>query len=339
VPHRPRGWKLAWPGYGAWVSQLPWIGAEEIGRLLPVTEAADALERALLRGLDPAQDPARIGVDVAAGELLLMPSSSEESVGVKIVALAAGNAARGLPRIHGVYLLLHAETLVPEALLDGSALTALRTPAVSALAVRRLARPDAARLVVFGSGPQAWGHVQAVLAVRPVTEVAVVGLSAERAGALAARVAELGVAVSVPEELNAVIDAVRAGEVIVCATSSAVPLFDGALVQDSACVVAVGSHRPDRRELDANLMGRAHVVVEDRATALREAGDVAMAVQEGFLEVHGCETLAELVSTAGAGKLLAGQRADRRPTVFKSVGMGWQDLVVATEVNRRWGAP
>lgn len=317
------------------MSQLPWIGAEDIGRLLPVAEAADALERALLRGLDPTHDPARIGVDVAAGELLLMPSGSDESVGVKIVALAAGNAARGLPRIHGVYLLLDAETLVPTALLDGAALTTLRTPAVSALAVRHLAGRDAARLVVFGSGPQAWGHLEAVLAVRAVSEVAVVGRSPARAAALAARAAALGLRITVPEEPDAVRDAVRAGDVLVCATSSAVPLFAGALVQDTACVVAVGSHYPDRRELDTNLMARAHVVVEDTATALREAGDVVMAVQEGALELHGWRTLAEVVTTAAAGPP-SWQKADRRPTVFKSVGMGWQDLVVATEVHRRW---
>ena len=117
----------------------------------------------------------------------------------------------------------------------------------------------------------------------------------------------------------------RAADVVVCATSARSPLFDTELLRDDAVVVAVGSHEPDARELDARLLGRARVVVEDVSTALREAGDVALAVDEGVLDRRDLVPMRDVV--LGAVELSAD-----RPLVFKSVGMAWQDLVVATAV-------
>jgi ornithine cyclodeaminase len=118
---------------------------------------------------------------------------------------------------------------------------------------------------------------------------------------------------------------VATADVVVCATSAAEPLFDGRLVRDGACVVAVGSHEPGRRELDAELVGRSLVVVEDPAAALREAGDVVQAVAEGRLSPAALVGLAALVR----GEVT---RCTDRPNVFKSVGMSWEDLAVAAGV-------
>lgn len=121
---------------------------------------------------------------------------------------------------------------------------------------------------------------------------------------------------------------VRRADVVVTATSARRPVFDGRLVRDGAVVLAVGSHEPDARELDSVLMGRATVVVESRATALREAGDVVMAIHEGSLDPDDLVTLADP----------AGSRGDipaDRPLVVKTCGMGWQDLVVAVAAHRR----
>ncbi|MGW2546834.1 ornithine cyclodeaminase family protein, partial [Kitasatospora sp. NPDC001574] len=112
-------------------------------------EAVAAIEQVLLDGLDPEAGPARSAMPVPAGELLLMPAASAAYTGVKIAGVAPANPAAGLPRITGSYLLLDGPTLQPVALLDGAALTALRTPAVTAAALRRLAAPDAAHLVLF----------------------------------------------------------------------------------------------------------------------------------------------------------------------------------------------
>ena len=112
---------------------------------------------------------------------------------------------------------------------------------------------------------------------------------------------------------------------VVCATTARHPLFDGTLVADDACVVAVGSHEPDARELDAGLMARAQVVVEDRAVALREAGDVIMAVDETLLDPFSLVPLRDILR----GELAVDRE---RPRVFKSSGMSWEDLVVAAAV-------
>ncbi len=202
--------------------------------------------------------------------------------------------------------------MVAVALLDGIALTSLRTPAVSALAARHLAAPDATSLVVFGTGPQARGHVDALRAVRAIESVVVVGRDPQRARAFAASL-DLPAAAGSP-------DAVADAAITVCATTAVEPLFDGRRVPAGVCVIAVGSHEPHVRELDTALMRRAHVVVEDEATARREAGDVIQAGPD--------------LDLIGLATLVRGEAAldPNRPRVFKSVGMGWEDLALADAV-------
>ncbi|WP_428834672.1 ornithine cyclodeaminase family protein, partial [Nonomuraea maheshkhaliensis] len=166
------------------MSGLPYLDAATLERLVPMGRAVAVLEEALRAGLDPEATPQRPVVDVPAGQLLLMPAATRRYAGVKAVSIAPANPERGLPRIQGTYLLFDGDTLAPLAAMDGIALTSLRTPAVSALAVRHLAEPGARRLVVFGSGPQAYGHVPALREVRPVEDVTVVGRDAGRAEAL-----------------------------------------------------------------------------------------------------------------------------------------------------------
>lgn len=294
---------------------LPWLDAAALRRLVPPGAATDALEQALRDGLDPAGGPPRSVIDVAAGQLLLMPAATAAGVGVKVAAVAPDNPARGLARIQGLYLLLDPETLVPRALLDGVELTSIRTPAVSALAVRHLAGPGG-RLVVFGTGPQGWGHVEAIAADRELTDVAVIGRDPERLRHLLHRCQAAGL----PARQGGANDVARA-DIVVAATTARVPLFDASLVQPGACVVAVGSHEPEARELDGRLLGRATVVVEDVSTAMREAGDVILACAEGQLVPEQLVDVRSLVTS--------GVPRDERPRVFKSVGMAWQDLVVA----------
>ncbi|MYW00247.1 hypothetical protein GT354_18540 [Streptomyces sp. SID3343] len=196
---------------------------------LPPSAAADAIERVLLDGLDPETDPPRSILPVPAGDLLLMPAALSGHVGVKIAGVAPANPAIGLPRITGTYLLLDGPTLRPLAVLDGMALTALRTPAVSAVAVRRLAVPDAAHLLLFGTGPQAYGHLDALLAERPLTRLTVVARRPEPAEALAEYARSLGLTAALGTA-NAAADA----DIVVCCTTARVPLFDGGSIPDHA---------------------------------------------------------------------------------------------------------
>ena len=289
--------------------------------------AVEAVTAALNSGADPAADLPRQAVPVRSGHFLLMPSEGARSgahVGVKVATVAPENPARGLPRIQASYLLFDAESLSLVATLDGTALTTLRTPAVSVAAVapRLQAGSGPVALAVLGAGPQAHGHVATLASVLgsqrqlgPVTYLVrepakvtpsegaqVVPLGGQRAG-----------------------DVLRAANVVVCATSARSPLFDDGLIADSAVVIAVGSHEPDARELPGTLCARATVVVEDVATALREAGDVCMAVDDGALRAAHLVSMREVVT----GHALPDPG---RPLVFKSVGMSWEDLVVAEAV-------
>lgn len=313
------------------MSALPYLDAETVARLVPMGRAVDVLEDALRAGLDPEATPQRPIVDLPAGQLLLMPAAAGRYAGVKTVTVAPGNPERGLPRIQGAYLLFDGETLAPLALLDGSALTSLRTPAVSALAVRRLAEPGARRLVVFGSGPQAWGHVLALREVRPVEDVTVVGRDPGRGEALAGRCRDLGLTARAltSAQDGAVADEVAGADLIACCTTSREPLFPGRLARDGATVVAVGSHEPDAREIDDDLVARATVVVEARTSALAEAGDILLPIRRGTITSrHLAGTLADLA----AGRVIAGPG----PRVFKSTGMAWEDLVVAAAAYEAW---
>ena len=290
-----------------------WLSEADVGRV-PVPAAADVIEEALGR-LEISADLPRTALRVGGGQLLLMPSALD-GAGIKVLTVRESSSGPLTPRIQGIYILMHPTTLAPAALIDGPALTCLRTPAVSITAVRRLARPDSSRLVVFGAGPQALAHVLAVCAERPITSVRVVAPRPEAASALVAKLTAVGIAAAVGAP-----DAVADAEIVICATTASTPVFDGRLIADDACVVAVGSHQPTKRELDAALLGRATVVVEEVATAMREAGDVVQAVREGVLRAEDLVPLNALISesTGHSG----------RPRVFKSVGMAWEDLVIA----------
>jgi ornithine cyclodeaminase len=293
------------------------LDAEQITRLVPPARAVAAIEAALRGGLDPAAGVARTPVGLPAGQLLMMPAWSASHAGVKLAAVAPGNAALGLPRIHAVYVLFDGATLRPVALLDGTALTTLRTPAVSVAAVRSSLPAAPLRLVVFGAGPQGRGHIETLGAVATLSTVDVVVRSPEAVTLAGARLLRAG--------SPAVAQALRAADVVVCATTARTPLFDSALLRDRAVVLAVGSHEPDAREVDAALCRRATVVVEDVATALRECGDVVLAIAEGALDEDRLVPLRDVVR--GDAPMGGGG-----PVLFKGSGMAWQDLVVAEAV-------
>ena len=272
---------------------LPFIGAEEVARRLSVPAAADALEAALRDGLDPEADPPRGVVELDGGQLLLMPSAAGGRPVVKLLTLG------GDPRIQGLCVIFDPETLAPVAVADGIAVTNVRTPAVSVLAARRLAATDARRLLVFGRGPQGRAHERALREALPIEHADLLG-----------------------SDHGEVDELVAAADVICCCTTAREPLFDGALVAAHATVIAIGSHEPEVRETDDELAKRATVAVESRASALREAGDVMMAIDSGALAADRLVTLAELVR--GIARPDPG-----RPRLFKSTGMSWEDAVVA----------
>jgi len=302
---------------------LPHFDAEAIRAIVDMPTCIEALRAGSveLDGLHPRTQVSLGPTD----DFLMMPAVSPAGIGVKIVNVVSGNRDRGLPLIHGFYLYCDRATGVPTATLDGSALTTLRTPAASALAADILARPDAATLGIFGTGVQARGHVEAMLAVRPgIDRILLTGRSGGSAETFATSldVGDRFAVAADPEE--------TAGCDIVCGcTSSTTPVIPTGAVRPGAHVGLVGSYSVARREVDAELVNGASVFVDDRHAAAEEAGDLIVPAAAGewsFESVIG--DLAELC----LGRV--GRTSDDEVTLFKSVGLAAWDLIVASAVVR-----
>lgn len=297
------------------------IGAEELRALLPMAAAIDVLGAAF-RTLGADAGPLRTRVETPSGSLLLMPAFGEAGVGVKLVTITPSNPARAMPYIQASYVLFDADTQSPGSVLDGAALTALRTAAVSGLATRHLAREDAARLVTFGAGVQARSHLEAMCAVRPVTDLVVVSRSPDAAEALVRDGRDRGLNARRGQP-----DAVAEADLVCTCTTSDTPLFDGSLLPPGAHVNAVGAHLPDARELDTATIRRGRVVVETREAALAEAGELVIPIAEGAIPSD--HVAADLRETVGGAEV---RRSPEDVTVFKSVGIAFEDLAVARAI-------
>jgi ornithine cyclodeaminase/alanine dehydrogenase-like protein (mu-crystallin family) len=297
---------------------VPLIDADALARALPMTAAIDALHAGFAAEPLPTAPP-RAHLETGAGTLLLMPAFGDPGVGVKLVTLTSANPERGLPFIHAAYVLFDAETQAPRAMIDGGALTSLRTAAVSGLATRFLARVDARRLVLYGAGIQARSHLEAMRAVRPIDEVVVVSRGRDRAEALAAFAAGSGLRASVGEP-----GAERDADVVCTCTTSPTPVVAGASLPAGVHVNAVGAYTTSMRELDAEAVRRSRVVVETREAATEEAGDLALAIAEGAVSPD--LVVADLPEVVRGARV---RRSDDELTLFKSVGVAFEDLIVA----------
>lgn len=303
---------------------LPYLGPQDLRRALPMKDAIDALDSVFSGALPSA--PPRSHMDVGSGDLLVMPAWGEDlGVGVKLVTVAPANPSSGLPLIHGIYVLFDYEALRPLALLDGAALTGIRTAAVSAVATRHLARGKSRTLLVFGGGTQGQAHIEAMGKVLPELEqVLCVSRSRVSAERLVKRANELGHRAEVASA-----DAVEHADVICTCTTTSSALFDGALIRPGAHVNAVGAYKPDARELDDATIERSSVFVEVKEPALREAGDLRIPLESGVLASSDVTELGDV-----AGGRAAGRTDVDQVTVFKSVGVAFEDLVVAAAVFR-----
>jgi ornithine cyclodeaminase len=311
------------------------ITAEEITGSFSFLSAVNAIQEALLGGLDPAGDLPRSILPIEKGELLLMPSTSVEGSGIKVLTIAPNNPTLNEPRIQGIYLLFDKDNLAISSILDGAALTTYRTPAISFAAVRKgleLSRGEIS-LVVFGSGPQAISHIQTLAALDvKVTSVVFVVRDIEKAQKRIPDVAQMGLTSEctihiLGADSHEVNQHLQQADLVIAATTARAPLFDSTHLKQSVIVIAVGSHEPDVREIDSKLVARAQVVVETRASALREAGDVIMAIGDGSITAQSLHELADVV----CGRTTLNRE---QPIFFKSSGMSWEDLVIARAVER-----
>lgn len=315
---------------------LPFLSGDRIRSAVPMSDLLDAVEAAY-RDVAAGRDgsPLRSHVDLGDGSLLLMPGvrTGGEGASVKLVTVMPGNAERGLPTIHALVVWFDAVTGRPVALLDGAAVTAMRTGAASGVGTRLLARPDAETLTVVGAGVQAEWQIRAVLAARGIRRVLVVGRDAARRDAFASRMAD-----ALDVEVAAAADAeraVRCADVICCATTSSTPVFDADWLTPGAHVNGIGAFQLSMVEIPPEAFGRASTVAVDSvAAAMAEAGDVVVAIEGGFVERDA------LVEIGTVDPAWAASRPADAITVFKSVGLAIQDVAAAElAVSRLVGSP
>jgi alanine dehydrogenase len=260
--------------------------------------------------------------DGPAATLLLMPAWQENRyIGVKIVNVFPGNGKQGLPSVMGAYVLMSARTGEPLAMIDGRMLTLRRTAAASALAAKYLARADASRLLMVGTGALAPHLILAHARVRPIREVMIWGRTAAKAESLARTLTSRYLTVKATTDLAG---AVGGADIISCATLSHEPLIRGEWLQPGQHLDLVGGFTPQMREADDAAIERSRVYV-DTPVALKEAGDIAQPLTSGLLtEKMIAGDLAELAQGRCHGRSFHNQI-----TLFKSVGTAIEDLAAA----------
>jgi len=308
------------------------LTAAEIERLLPMSECIE-----LVAGVFVALERGEMTMPLrsiwippdANGGMAWMPAhrgGAEPLFGLKVLCVIPDNPTRGLDGHQGQVMLADGVTGQLRALLDASTVTAIRTAAVSALATRLLAREDARRLAIVGTGVQARTHLEAIPLVRPIEQVRVAGRTSERATAFVDELVD-----DVPFELQAsesVEEAVRGADVVVTATTSREPVMARSWLDPGVHVNAVGASQPTSRELDTQTVADASLFTDRRESLENEAAEYRLALEEGLIEpAHVRAELGELLTERASGRTSADEI-----TLFRSLGLAVFDVAAAAHV-------
>jgi alanine dehydrogenase len=302
------------------------LGHSEVVAALDFSALVEAL-RQMFRSADVTAPPRHQHVievpGGAPGTLLVMPAwQAGRHLGVKLLTIFPGNAARNSATLMGQYLLCDGKTGRPLALLDGPALTARRTAAASALAASYLARQDCERLLMVGAGMLASHLIHAHASVRPICNVLVWSRNLEKAQRLAQRLKTRQLNIAATDDLQR---AVNGAHIICCATPAQEPLLKGHWLPLGVHVDLVGGFTPEMREADDDVMRRARIFVDARGPALEEAGDIVAPLRSGAIAPD--DIAGDLFDLTRGDR--AGRRFHDQITVFKSVGLALEDLAAA----------
>ena len=308
------------------------ITQSEVPRLLPMRECVPLMAEAL-RGLargDAAQPLRSVTPFSDAGGLLAsMPAAlgAPAAVGVKVITVTPENRGTAFDSHQGAVLLFEPVHGSIVAVIDATSITSIRTAAVSAVATDLLARKGVSSAAILGSGVQAAAHLEALRVVRPIDRVRVWSRSFENARVFAAReAARLAIRVDAARSAR---EAVEGAEVICVATAAREPVLSGEWIAPGAHVNAVGACIPTHRELDTAAVRRARLFVDRRESALHEAGDILIPIQEGALgNDHIVGEIGELL----LGRI-EGRRDAEEVTLFKSLGLAVEDLAAAHRIH------
>jgi ornithine cyclodeaminase/alanine dehydrogenase-like protein (mu-crystallin family) len=324
------------------------LTARDVRELLPYGECADLVAGALAAlARSEIYQPLRTMVQPPAPEgspppglMALMPSirpglarsDPNAAYSLKAICVFPGNPALGKDAHQGVVLLSSPDTGEPQAVINASALTEIRTAAASVVATRLLARADATELAIIGTGVQARAHAMALAQDyaaqgRPLARIRIAGRTPGRAAQAAGELTAAGMPVTA---CGSAAEAVTGAGLVVTATSSATPVLERAWLAEGTHINAVGACLPHQRELDSATMAAATVFADSRESALAESGDVRLAIAEQAVPpVHIRAEIGELLSGTASGRT-----SDREITVFESLGLAAEDLAAAQGVYR-----
>jgi ornithine cyclodeaminase/alanine dehydrogenase-like protein (mu-crystallin family) len=314
---------------------IPVLSAEEIERLLPMRDCIAVMEQAfvdLQRGV--LHHPLRTfwappGVSGGTMWMAAYRSRPTPMFGTKLLFVLSDNPSRGLDSHQGQVILADGETGELRALLDASAVTAIRTAAVSALATRLLARADASVLAIVGTGVQARKHLESIPLVRRIERTLVAGRTRDQAQRFVAEIGRTAsLELSVADSAEA---AARAADILVTVTDSPTPVINREWLRPGTHVNAVGASRPAAWEIDPRIYADAIAFCDRRESLQAEAGDYLQAVAKEF--IPSVDAVGEL------GELVAGKRPGRTSgdqiTLFRSLGLAIEDLAAAEFVVAR----
>lgn len=306
-----------------------WLSESDVRAVLSMAGLIDAMESAVAAfSAGRVKQPVRTVLETPGGFFATMPAylGSTPAMGAKLVTVYHDNLRKGLTSHLATIILLDPDTGALLATMDGRYITEARTAAVSAVAARYLALPDASTLAIIGSGVQARSHLEALSLVRKFADIRC--WSPTQANVRKFVDESKGLPVRAADSAES---ATSGADIVVLVTASPTPVISDAWVKPGACVIAVGACRPSQREMDPALVARARLIVDTRAAALQESGDVVMGIQEGrFTADHIAAELGEVVANPKLGRTSADQI-----TIFKSLGMAVEDVAAADLAYRR----
>ncbi len=310
------------------------LSEKEVQSLAEVKELIPVLERAHIQySTGKAVMPVRLVVPLPQiqGRITSMPGylNEDRALGMKVVTFFPNNLKQNLPQILATVMLFSADTGKMIAAMDGNYITAIRTACVSAMATKALANPESRVLGVLGAGVQARAHIRALTQIRQISAIKVYDVFEASARQLQESLQkEIGVEINVVQSAR---EAVLDADLLVTVTTAKEPIVKADWLKPGMHINAVGSHRPDLREIDGATLAAATIVVDSRDAIMAECGDILLAIQEKAITANSVH--------AEIGEVLAGKKPGRTSsdeiTLYKAVGIAIQDVATAHLVYRK----
>ncbi|HZD42333.1 MAG TPA: ornithine cyclodeaminase family protein, partial [Terriglobales bacterium] len=255
--------------------------------------------------------------------------NENQALGMKVVTYFPNNPRLGLPIILATIMLYSAASGKLIAVMDGTSVTTARTACASAMATRRLANPETPVLGVLGAGVQARAHIRALTRVRKISQVKIFDVVAGNAPRLKDEIErEIGIEI---KPVKSAREAVENSDLVVTVTTAKEPILNAAWLKPGVHINAIGSHRPDLREIDAMTMARAKIFVDSREAVMAECGDILLAIRENAITADSIH--------AEIGEVLLNKKPGRtspeEPTLYKAVGIAIQDVATAALVYHK----